>query len=185
MFGPLARFDHHTPPASDPALDPDGRSVLYVGGDLVTSAAEVFGEAGEAALCPRWRVAILRPVRPLRLLDLVVPGAAMAIGALPTLADGHHPRAVTQEWARAVYEDDPLGAHLDGIRYRTAYDGGVALVLWDSGRLVEVVASSSGEVQDFPVSDPRILARTTAGLNRRRVVVRTCGPDECPRCRWP
>lgn len=109
----------------------------------------------------------------------------MAIGALPTLADGHHPRAVTQEWARAVYEDDPLGAHLDGIRYRTAYEGGLALVLWDSERLVEVVMSSSGEVQDLPLGDPRVLARITAGLNRRRVVVRTCGPENCPRCRRP
>lgn len=72
--------------------------------------------------------------------------------------------------------------HLDGIRYRTAYDGGAALVLWDSERLVEVVTSSGGEVQDLALSDPRVLSRATAGLNRRRVVVRTCGPDECPRC---
>jgi len=53
-FGPLARFDPHTPPAAAPGLDPARRSVLYAGQDLATSACEVFGEAGEARLCPAW-----------------------------------------------------------------------------------------------------------------------------------
>jgi len=104
--------------------------VLYAGQDLATSACEVFGEAGEAQLCPAWRVALLRPARPLSLLDLTAPGSAMAIGALPSLAGGAYPRQLTQAWARAVYEDDPTGSHVDGVRYRSAYNGGLALALW-------------------------------------------------------
>jgi hypothetical protein len=50
-YGPKARFDHHLP--ADPAVvDKTGRRVLYVGEDLATSACEVFGEAGVAAICP-------------------------------------------------------------------------------------------------------------------------------------
>ncbi len=60
-FGPLYRFDPHQPGSHGPVDDPDGRSMLYVGADLATSASEVFGEAGEASLCPSWRVALLRP----------------------------------------------------------------------------------------------------------------------------
>jgi hypothetical protein len=51
-FGPLARFDPHTPDPAHPAVDPAGRSVLYVGDGLATSACEVFGETGEALICP-------------------------------------------------------------------------------------------------------------------------------------
>ena len=101
-FGPLARFDPHTPDPGHPAVDPTGRSVLYVGDGLATSACEVFGEAGEALICPSWRVALLEPVTRQRLLDLVRPGSAMAIGALPTLGDGALPRSLTQQWARAI-----------------------------------------------------------------------------------
>ncbi len=37
-----------------------------------------------------------KPVIRLRLLDLVRPGSAMSIGALPTLSDGALPRSLTQ-----------------------------------------------------------------------------------------
>jgi hypothetical protein len=47
-FGPLSRFDPHTPDPAHLAVDPAGRSVLYVGDGLATSACEVFGEVGEA-----------------------------------------------------------------------------------------------------------------------------------------
>ena len=93
--GPRARLDPHTPPADAPAEDPAGRSVLYVGDSLATSACEVFGEAGEARICPSYRVALLRPVGRIITFDLTAPGAAMAIGALPSLADGVYPRRLT------------------------------------------------------------------------------------------
>jgi RES domain len=59
-YGPTARFDHHQP-ADPPVVDTTGRRVLYVGEDLATSACEVFGDAGIAAICPNYRVAIIAP----------------------------------------------------------------------------------------------------------------------------
>ena len=59
-YGPAARFDHHHP-ADPPVVDTTGRRILYVGEDLATSACEVFGDAGIAAICPNYRVAIIAP----------------------------------------------------------------------------------------------------------------------------
>ena len=58
QYGPAARFDHHHP-ADPPVIDTTGRRILYVGEDLATSACEVFGDAGIAAICPNYRVAII------------------------------------------------------------------------------------------------------------------------------
>ncbi|MEK1240334.1 RES domain-containing protein [Mycobacterium ulcerans] len=87
-FGPLHRLDHHTPPAAHPAICPEGRSVLYVAGTLATALGEVSGDLGEAAVCPRFRVGLLRPRTEIVVLDLRSEGAAMRIGALPSLATG-------------------------------------------------------------------------------------------------
>jgi len=182
-FGPLARFDPHTLPAAAPGLDPARRSVLYAGQDLATSACEVFGEAGEARLCPAWRVALLRPVRQLSLFDLTAPGSAMAIGALPSLADGPYPRQLTQAWARAVYEDDPTGQHVNGIRYRSAYNSGLALALWDSEEHVVVVQDAAGAEQDFALRHPQMLGRLEAALAARHIVITLLDPADCPQCR--
>ncbi|MGC2714942.1 MAG: hypothetical protein WA366_16315, partial [Pseudolabrys sp.] len=72
--------------------------------DLATSACEVFGDAGIAAICPNYRVAIIAPTTKLVMYDLAAEGAAMAIGALPALSDGNEARRLTQQWARAIYE---------------------------------------------------------------------------------
>lgn len=97
-FGPFARFDpQRRDSGGGPQLDPDGRSVLYVGIDLPTSLCEVFGEPGEALLCPRWRAAVLAPVAPIVVFDLIKPGSAMAIGALPALGTGNEDRDLTQQ----------------------------------------------------------------------------------------
>lgn len=182
IFGPLARFDPHTPDPDRPAVDPQGRSVLYVGDGQATSACEVFGEAGEALICPSWRVALLEPVTRLRLLDLVRPGSAMAIGALPTLGDGALPRSLTQEWARAVYEDHPLGAPATGIRYRSAYNGGIALALWDTARKIRVLIDDSGTEADVPLNHSGMLIRLKTPLVERQIVIRTIPREDCPRC---
>ena len=82
--------------------DASGRRILYVGEDLATSASEIFGESGNARLCPRYRVSILAPTRSLAMFDLGKQGAALAIGARLSLADGSEPRPLTQQWARAI-----------------------------------------------------------------------------------
>jgi hypothetical protein len=40
----------------------------------------------------------------------------MAIGALPALGDGNEARSLTQQWARAIYEDQPAGPEITGMR---------------------------------------------------------------------
>ena len=117
QYGPAARFDHHHP-ADPPVVDTTGRRILYVGEDLATSACEVFGDAGIAAICPNYRVAIIAPTTKLVMYDLAAEGAAMAIGALPALSDGNEARSLTQQWARAIYEDQPAGPKTTGIAGR-------------------------------------------------------------------
>jgi len=87
-FGPLSRFDPHTCRVAAPGVCPAGRSVLYVGENLATSACEVWGQAQIAQVCPNWRVALVEPSRSLPLQDLLTPGSAMQITALPALGDG-------------------------------------------------------------------------------------------------
>jgi RES domain len=180
-YGPLYRFDpHHA--ADPPALDPKGRRILYVGADLATSACEVFGDAGVANICPNYRVAIVAPTRELAMYDLTLEGSAMAIGALPALADGNEKRSLTQEWARAIYEDQPAGSEIVGIHYRSAHNGGSSLALWDCDRDIEVLRDASASLQDLPLDDSRILNRFQAEMAARHISVKTVSEGACKDC---
>jgi hypothetical protein len=106
----------------------------------------------------------------------------MAIGALPALSDGPYARGLTQEWARAIYEDNPTGSHIDGIRYQSGYNGGVALALWDSAMDVTVVSDKLSGPQDFRLRDPLILGRLYGALKARQIVVRIVSASGCPKC---
>lgn len=180
--GPRARFDAHRPGPTGAREDPDGRTVLYAGADLATSACEVFGGSGEGLLCPSYRVALLRPTKHLTLFDLRAPGAALSIGAIPALADSEYPRAQTQAWALAIYEDDPLGVHADGVLYRSAHNGGDAVALWDSTGKVIVVRDKAGTVQDHPLTHPEVRAGLLVAMAPRHITVRTINSSECSRC---
>ncbi len=183
-FGPLYRLDHHR--ESNPAsIDSTGRRILYVGEDLATSACEVFGEAGVASICPLYRVSIVAPTAPIPLFNLASRGAAMAIGALPTLADGNEPRVLTQRWARGIYEDQPAGSDISGVRYRTAYNFGYSLALWDCDDRVEIVSDGAGRKQDLALNDPRVLGRLQVQMRKRRIQVTTVRTDECSVCQRP
>ena len=115
------------------------------------------------------------------MLDLVRPGSAMAIGALPTLSDGALPRSLTQQWARAIYEDHPLGVPAAGICYRSGDDAGIALALWDTGK-IRVLVDDNGTDADVPLNHPGMLIRLKTVLLERQVVVRTTPRADCPRC---
>jgi hypothetical protein len=180
-YGPLYRLDHHQE-AVLPKIDESGRRILYVGEDLATSASEVFGEAGVAAICPRYRVSIVAPIRPLALFDLARRGAALAIGALPALADGSEARSLTQQWARAIFEDQPAGPDVCGVRYRTAYNFGYSLALWDCDDNVAIVGDTAGRIQDLPLNDVRVLARLQVQMRKRRIDVTTVSEDQCVLC---
>ena len=179
-FGPLARFDHHHS-ADEPAHDP-ARAVLYLGSDLATSACEVFGDKAIAELCPAWRVCILTPTRKLAMFDLTAAGAAMAIGALPSLSDGNESRSLTQQWARAIYEDQPAEPAVTGVRYRSAYNNGAALALWDCENNIEVLPDRHGRLQDIPLTDKRVLSRLQIRMSQRRINVTTIPASACPIC---
>lgn len=166
-YGPLARLDHHTvqpAPAGDPhAADPyriptpwicpDGRNILYVGANLRVAFTEVYTRPGKTAeICPQARIAILRPTAPIPLLDIKTEGAAMLIDALPSLATGDYPRPRTQEWARAIWEDQPVPAPqrpVRGIYYQSAHAGGAALALMNTAGAVHLVRDRAGVDQDL------------------------------------
>jgi hypothetical protein len=179
-YGPLYRLDHHTPPPNAPAVCPDGRSVLYVAGTLAGALGEVFGDAGQAAVCPRYRVALVRPQDQITVLDLRSEGAAMRIGALPSLATGAYPRPRTQRWARAIYEDQPARRVVSGVYYHAAHSNGRALALWNTDDDVALVRSSAGDVQDFALGDRRmwprvVVAAAELGMSATRV-------ESCSQC---
>jgi hypothetical protein len=106
----------------------------------------------------------------------------MAIGALPTLGDGALPRLLTRQWARAIYEDHPLGTPAAGIRYRSAYNGGVALALWDTANRIRVLVDNSGTEADVPLNHPGMLGQLKTLLIERQIVIRNVSRGACPRC---
>jgi hypothetical protein len=163
-------------------MDPDGRAVLYLAVDLATSACEVFGEAGVAALCPHWRITQVRPVRDIVTYDLTTPGAALAIGALPALAAGNEHHGLTQQWTRAIYEDQPAATKVDGLRYRTAYNDDHALALWDCDNAITVAHDRTGQPLDLPLTHPRIHPRLLAALIPRHITVTHTDQTHCPNC---
>lgn len=182
-FGPLARLDHHRP-AQDgqPARDPV-RTVLYVADNLATALGEVFGDTGEVAACPNYRIAILKPTRRIRLVDLITPTAAMQIDALPSLATADHPRSLTQEWARAIWDDQPARQPVHGIRYNTAHTNGAALALWNTDQQVDVATGQNHQPQDYSLTEhTAIWTRVMTAATSIRLVPSQITPSECPNC---
>jgi hypothetical protein len=180
QFGPLHRFDHHLPQASgEPRECPEGRTVTYLGEDRKTAGAEVFWDSGPTArVCPRHRLAQLRPLATINLLDLTEDGAD-AIEALPVLCTGDSTDSdLTQEWARAIYED--LG--VDGICYPGAHQLGICTVLFERSAPLELVVDAGVPV-DLPLQDDRVWQRFRADYtlgSRRRVI--PISSDVCTRC---
>lgn len=180
MFGPMARFDPHRPtPAGEPQADPDGRTIIYIGANLGTSACEVFGGSNQASICPAYRVALIRPIRRLRFFDIAAEGSAMAIGGLPALGNAPLPRIQTAAWAQAIYEDDPLGVHADGIKYTSGYNSGDALAIWDSAGKLTVAPQADA---DMPLNDPGMLGLLKRALTHTSIVVRDIPARECQAC---
>jgi len=117
------------------------------------------------------------------MFNLAAKGAAMAIGALPALGDGNEARSLTQQWARAIYEDQPAGLGITGIHYRSGYNSGQALALWDCDADVEVVRDDDDHQQDIALGDPRILPLLQVQLRRRQIGITTVSSSECNECK--
>jgi hypothetical protein len=177
QYGPLARLDHHTLDAAGPRLCPEGRSILYVGSTLKAALAEVFGASPYSQVCPNYRVSLVTPKRDLYLVDLKSQGAAMRVGALPQLTTGDYPRPRTQEWARALFEGNPLPSTdpPHGVYYAAAYTGGAAAALWNTPDAVEIPNGGTGAPQDFALHD--VWGRVLVAMNDLRLsaeIVDTC-----------
>lgn len=126
--GPLAhgRFDPHTPHNGEIATD-DGNGVLYLALTVRTSVAEVFQSTSTVDRTTRSpRLAVVRPARTLRLLDLTGLWPTR-VGTSQEISSG--PKKTTQAWARAIRG---TFTELDGVWYRSSMDSGApAVCLWD------------------------------------------------------
>lgn len=130
--GPLphARFDPQPPTQLDPfedAGEPSGVGVLYFSLAARTCVAEVFQSTSVVDRRTRApHLLVVRPVRPLRLLDL---GGLWPTRAGASQAINSGPKDRTQAWARAIREAHP---DLDGLWFRSAMDAGnPAVCVWD------------------------------------------------------
>lgn len=179
-YGPTERFDHHTPKPL-PAEDPDGRAVIYLAREIGVCGAEVFGDVKEANICPQYRAVAALPNHPTEIQDLVGAGV-MALGALAGLGTGDVSRRLSQEWARAVYEDDPAGHPVDGVRYLGAHDGQEAIALWERAPALDVIQHPGGMVADAALSHPPLWRRFTVEMRSRGIVVRRIQSSQCVRC---
>lgn len=68
------------------------------------------------------------------------------------------------------------------VRYRTAYNFGYSLALWDCDDNVAIVGDTAGRIQDLPLNDVRVLARLQVQMRKRRIDVTTVSEDQCVLC---
>lgn len=174
-FGPLLRFDHHAAPPGAPAVDPSGRTVLYVAKTLRSCGGEVFGDADEATICPHYYAALIRPARQIIVQDVQANGS-MLLGALPALGSADVDRIETQAWARAIYEDRPASPRVSGVRYTSAHDEGASIALWDTSPAIVVV-------DDVLLSTPGLFRRFTIAMHELGIGSNLIPASDCLRCR--
>jgi hypothetical protein len=188
-YGPTARFDHHASTSTgEPREDPNQRSTIYVGVTQATALAEVFWDqepdpadasVGKriARVCPRHRIAQIRPRAPVKLLSLLDDGCD-EVGALPELCTGPtEDHIVTQQWAGAIYED----LSPQGLCYVGAHQLGKCIVLWDNSPDLEVV--EAGETRDWSLHEPGVWERVSAEYETRSRAMLKISTTQCPRCR--
>jgi hypothetical protein len=147
-FGPLSdlRFDHHLPPPGSDAA----RSVWYAATSLLGALSESFGRLGLVDRDAGRRVALVRVVGPIPLLDLVGV-AARSVGLTQEIAAAtEYDR--THAWARAFYEQYPA---LQGVRWRGRQAGSICVVLNDRTALGALALDADHDLADREVW-PRI-----------------------------
>ena len=125
-----ARFDTHPPTPDGSLAEAPGHEVLYAGLTLRTCVAETFQLSRVVDRCTdRPWLAVWRPVRVLRLLDLAGTWPTRA-GTSQAISSG--PRDRSSAWARVIREAYP---DLDGLWYRSSMDcGNPAVCLWAGAR---------------------------------------------------
>ena len=102
---------------------PDGSyGVMYMGADLQCAFIETFGEMVRSGLVTMAalklkKFSLIRPSRPLRLVDLVSSGELIRLGADARLFSGDY--EVAQRWSAALWG---LKSKPDGILYPARHD---------------------------------------------------------------
>jgi hypothetical protein len=86
------------------------------------------------------------------------------------------------EWARAIFEDEPAGPGVCGVRYRTAYHFEYSVALWDCDDRVEIVRDTAGRIQNFALDHPRMLGRFQGEMRKRRISVTAVPESDCSLC---
>ncbi|MBN9611694.1 MAG: hypothetical protein BGO26_05325 [Actinobacteria bacterium 69-20] len=150
-YGPTdARFEPHPPPAGE---HPD-RAVWYAAATPRTALAEVFQRTRTVPLSDTYHLTAVRLTRTVRLLDLTgEPGYgawATRAGASMALSTGRHD--YTSAWARELCDQFP---DLDGLAYRAAIEGGLAIALF----LPAEDAMPHQAVTSRALSDPALASR--------------------------
>lgn len=142
--GPRFRFDHHSGTGSA-----EGRGVYYAGLSLDAAVVESF-DIGVIDLGTKHLARVLT-TRELDLLDLRGRNAIRS-GTVVAVSAGDH--ALSQPWARYIYEDpDNVYGEVDGIVYGSAHSGADAVVLFE--RAEDALECPPGH--DAPLSDPAVL----------------------------
>lgn len=150
-FGPIdARFEPHPPPPGEH----HDRAVWYAAVTPQTAFAEVFGRTRTVPLDDTYHLTSARLARTVRLLDITgEPGHgawATRAGASMALSTGRHD--YTSAWARQLCDQFP---ELDGIAYRAAMEGGLAVALF----LAADRAMPRQAVTSRALSDPALAGR--------------------------
>jgi hypothetical protein len=68
------------------------------------------------------------------------------------------------------------------VRYRTGYNFGYSLALWDCEDGVEIVRDSRETLQDKALNERGVLLRMQVQMRKRLISVATVSEDDCEQC---
>ena len=98
--------------------------------------------------------------------------------ATPHSADNHQPPA----YLTPQISTQRAGPDITGIHYRSGYNHGESLALWDCDADVEVVRDDDEHPQDMALGDREMLLRLQVQLQRRKIIVTTVPSRDCKQC---
>ena len=155
-FGPIKRmrFDHHPPPKREHVAF----GVWYAAGSLRDAVAETFGNLpGILDRFSGTNVCIVELSEPVDLVSLYGNGPRLLHRGLDHRIGTTTQYALTQKWARAIYEAFP---DLMGIRWKGRQLGGETVVLTDRANFGALVL-----VEDYDISDSTVWPRIAAAAH--------------------
>ncbi|MBW4565461.1 MAG: RES domain-containing protein [Mojavia pulchra JT2-VF2] len=137
FWGPLYRFDHHRgdcpsfyyePGDYQQCIDQE-RGIYYVAPKLSSCLVEIFGDVGCIEITDH-QIAIVTPIRNLKLLDVRGSGAMRAGANEATLAKTEK-RGLSQAWSRYFYEQQVIYSEIHGLIYCNAHNNEEAIAIYE------------------------------------------------------